>query len=435
MRAEQVALPALRFVNRRPRLAPALDALLRPFNIFSGDLNVDPYPAYERLRSRGPIAPHRALSTWMITSYDLCEEVLRSPVSVDRGDLFDVVPPWSRLSDDERATFTRSLLLVDPPDHTRLRKLVSRAFTPRTVERIEDRVAEIAADLVDRAAAEHTTDLFESVFAPLPIYVIGELLGIPEADWPRLKAWSDEFAKVIDAIDAFEPAAMGAAIGEMKAALDGWIDLRTSEPGDDLLSQLLRAEEEDGGRLNRTELQSMIALLMTAGHETTSGLLGNSVLALWDRPDLRERLADDPTVAPAAVEELLRYDSPVQNTDRFFREDTVVGGRTIRAGQSAFLVLGAANRDPERFDHPGRLDFDRADCRPLSFGHGIHHCVGAALARQEARIVLPMVCRQLRDHRVDRGGVRWKRSMTLRGPVQLPLTRRVAASGAARPPG
>lgn len=422
MRAEQIALPVLRQINRRPRLAPALDRLFSPYNPFSSALNVDPYPAYERLRERGPIFFHRALNNWVVSSFELCEAVFRGPVSVDRGDLFDVVSPWSKLNRSDREAFTASMLLVDPPDHTRLRKLVSRAFTPRTIERIEPRVTEIAEGLVAAAAGRDRVDLFESVFAPLPIYVIGELLGIPESDWPLLKGWSDEFAKVIDPIEAFEPAAMSEAVRGMKAALDGWIELRTAEPGEDLLSMLLEVED-DGTRLSRTELQSMIALLMTAGHETTSGLLGNAVMALDRRPDLRARLADDPSVAAAATEEFLRFDSPVQNTDRMALEDFEVGGKVVRAGQWIFMAVGAANRDPQMFEHPDVLDFDRPNNRAMSFGHGIHHCLGAALARQEARISLPLVCRAFPDHRVDQTGVRWKRSMTLRGPVALPIVR------------
>jgi cytochrome P450 len=424
MRVETIALPVLRRVNKSPRLAPLLDRVLKPWNPFSPTLNVDPYPAYERLRAAGPIIWHRGLNNWLVTSYELCEEVLRSPVSVDRGDLFDFVSPWSKLRPEDRATFTRLMLLVDPPDHTRLRRIVSRAFTPRTIERIEPRVREITDELIGKVRHDETVDLFESVFAPLPIYVIGELLGIPEEDWPRLKAWSDEYAKVIDPIDAFDPKEMGAALDEMKVALDGWIDLRTSHPGDDLLSLLIQAEDEEGGgRLNRTELQSMIALLMTAGHETTSGLLGNAVMALADRPDLRERLTADPSVVPAAVEEFLRFDSPVQNTDRIATEPFELGGKLIKEGQMLMLEIGAANRDPEQFDHPDELDFDREGNRSLSFGHGIHHCLGAALARLEARTVLPAVCAAFPDHRVVRDQVTWKSSMTLRGPIVLPITR------------
>lgn len=400
-----------------------LDAIMRPFNPFSPSLNIDPYPQYETLRERGPIVFHRALTTWLISSFELCETVLRSPVSVDRGDLFDVIPPWSKLDADDRSMFTTSVLLVDPPDHTRLRRLVSRAFTPRTIERLEPRVEEIADDLVGRIHDERAVDLFSSVFAPLPIYVIGELLGVRDQDWSRLKAWSDEFAKIIDPIDAFEPARMSAAIGEMRSVFDGWIDLRLADPGEDLLSQLLRIEDADDGRLSRTELQSMIAVLMTAGHETTSGLLGNSILALASRPDLWDRLADDASVVGAAVEELIRFDSPVQNTDRLAIEDLDIGGQRVKAGQMMMLCIGGANRDPAQFERPNELDFDRPDNRSLSFGHGIHHCLGAALARQEARIVLPRICREFRPEDVDVDGVVWKRSMTLRGPTVLPMAR------------
>ncbi|MGN6694331.1 MAG: cytochrome P450 [Aquihabitans sp.] len=422
MRVEQVALPLLREINKRPRVAPVLDVLLKPFNLFSPELNADPYPAYEAVRAKGPIVFHRGLNAWMVTSFELCEAAFRSAVSVDRGDLFDVVPPWSKLSQPERETFTKSVLLLDPPDHTRLRRIVSRAFTPRNIERIEPRIDEIARKLVDKVRHERTVDLFESVFAPLPIYVIGELLGIPEHDWPRLKEWSDEYAKVIDPVDAFDVREMSSALSEMKEALDGWIDLRTADPGDDLLSQLIAAEDE-GGRLSRAELQSMVALLMTAGHETTSGLLGNAVVAMADRPDLRDRLAHDPAIAAPAVEELLRYDSPVQNTDRIVLEDMELGGKRIKKGITLFLAIGAANRDPQQFENSNQLDFDRKDIRSLSFGHGIHHCLGAALARLEARIVLPLVCEAFPDHRVQHTGIKWKRSMTLRGPIELPITK------------
>ena len=423
MRVEQVALPVLRWVNSKPRLQPVLDRGLKPYNLFSPTLNVDPYPAYERLRAEGPIVPLKALNAWLVTSYDLCEAVLRAPVSVDRGDLFDVVSPWSKLAPQTRGMFTRSLLLQDPPDHTRLRRLVSRAFTPRTVEQMAPRVAEIAERLVAEAAAQDQVDLFEAVFAPLPIFVIGELLGIPERDWPKLKAWSDEFAKVIDPIDAFDPAVMDRMMGELSEAFDGWVAERTAHPGDDLLSKLIEVADEEDGRLSGDELRSMVTLLMVAGHETTSGLLGNAVVALDRRPALRARLAEDPDVVTNAVEELLRYDSPVQNTDRILTEPLELGGRTLKAGVTVTTLIGAANRDPDRFHRPHSIDFDRPDARPLSFGHGIHHCLGAALARLEARTVLPLIYRELPTHRVDHANLRWKRSMTLRGPIHLPVTR------------
>jgi len=422
MRVEQIALPLLRWVNARPRLSPVLDTVLRPYNIFDPRHAVDPYPGYEAVRAGGPMRFQRSLNTWVVSSYELCEEVLRSPVSVDRGDLFEVVRPWSKLSPVDRATFTESLLLTDPPDHTRLRKLVSRAFTPRTVERLEPRIAQITDELIGKVADDDDVDLFDAVFAPLPIYVIGELLGIPEQDWPRLKGWSDEWAKIIDPIDAFDPGELSTAMAELRSALDEWIELRTNDPGDDLLSKLIEASE-DGSRLSRQELQSMIGLLMTAGHETTSGLLGNAVVALDAHPELRRRLATDAAVAGPAVEELLRFDSPVQNTDRLALEDLEIGGNRVKRGQMMLLLFGAANRDPAQFDRPDDIDFDRPNNRSLSFGHGIHHCLGAALARAEARIVLPKVAAAFADHRVDADAVVWKRSMTLRGPTKLPVVR------------
>lgn len=422
MRVEQVVLPALRRAAASPLGQRVLDGALRPLNLFSPRYSRDPYPTYEAVRHLGPIWHHRGMNAWMVTSAALAEEVLRSPdVTVDRRALMDVVRPWSQLTDDRRTVFTKSILLSDPPAHTRMRSLVSRAFTPRAVARIEPRVATMAASMVADFVAAGGGDLATDLFAPLPIYVIGELLGIPDSDWPHLKQWSDEIAKFIDPVESFDPATMSSTIDAVRSAIDTWVDHRTAHPGDDLLTALIQAEDA-GDRLSRTELHSMVTLLMVAGHETTSGFLGNAVVALSQHADQRRLLAQSPDVVPNAVEELLRFDSPVQNTDRIAVRDMRVGGCEVRKGQTMAILLGAANRDPARYDRPNRLLLNRPDPRPLSFGHGIHHCVGAALARMEGRVVLAALSPVLETLEIDHDATVWKRSMTLRGPTRLPAT-------------
>ncbi len=213
---------------------------------------------------------------------------------------------------------------------------------------------------------------------------------------------------------------MEMAVRDFRALLDRQIADHVEHPRDDMLSRLLEAEE-DGDRLSRDELESMIALLMVAGHETTAGLLGNSLLALHRNPTAKDQLIEEPAIAENAVEELLRYDSPVQGTDRVATADIELAGHRIRGGTMMGVFLGAANRDPRRYDRPDQLILDRPQPRPLSFGHGIHHCLGAALARLEARIALPLFLQTYPDYRVDEDRLEWKRSITLRGPSHLPV--------------
>lgn len=417
--SQQVALTLLRAANRRPWASGLVERAMAPADFFSRDWARDPYSIYRRVSTEGPMVKHRALDAWMLSSYEACEEVLRSPASVERAELFDEVEPWRSMPDTDRTMFTRSLLFIDPPDHTRLRRLVSRSFTPRRVAQLEPRVSEICTRLLDRIDSGDEVDLVAELFAPLPIYVIGELLGVPERDWPALAKVSEVFARFIDPIDAFDLAEMSSAIEDFRDLLGSWVAERRADPGDDLLSGLLEVAD-DGDTLSAEELEAMVGLLMTAGHETTTGLLGNAVIALRFEPDARERLASEPEVVGPAVEELLRFDSPVQNTDRIAVEDMEICGRSVRAGEAILVMIGAANRDPERFDRPDRLLIDRPDPRSLSFGHGIHHCVGAALARLEASVVLPALYQRHPTVSVEMDRVRWKRSMTLRGPLELP---------------
>jgi cytochrome P450 len=383
---------------------------------------------YEEIRPHGPVYHHGRLDEWIITGFAEGEEALRADVSVDRSAVLDVVSPYKNVSSDTMDLFTSLLLTVDPPRHSRLRGLVSRAFTPRAVAALEPTVVEVASELLDdlpsalQAGAQgQQVDITERFGSQLPIYVIGDLLGLPREHRQRLKQLSDVIARFVDPLTGFDPGEMDRAVDELKAVFDVEIERRRKTPSDDMLSALVEAEE-DGDRLNNTELHSMILLLMVAGHETTTGLIGNAVYWMDQYRGARQMLIEEPGLMTNAVEEFLRFDSPVQATDRKVVEEVTIGGHLIPKGGSITVLLGAANRDPRLFDRPNELLVDRESPRSLSFGHGIHHCIGAALARMETRVALTALLERYPDYGVDRDGVRWKRSITLRGPSVLPIT-------------
>jgi len=414
------SLPALRWIAGNDRAAGLLDRALAPFNPLSPARYVDPYPLYAELRRHGPVVHHR-LGIWFVTGHEECEAVLRAPTSVDRSEFMRDVTPYKHLDEASFQLLASMLLMLDPPDHTRIRKLVSRVFTPRAVARLEPQVETITAELLDDVADRSRFDAVEAFAAQLPIFMIGELLGLPTEQWGRLKHLSDELAKSIDGLTGFDAAAMNRTIAETTAIFRSEFARCRSEPRDDLLSALVSVEAEDGDRLSDDELLSLCVLLMVAGHETTTGLIGNALVALEANPAARRQLLDAPGIAERAVEEFLRYDSPVQTTDRITTAPLELGDVVIPAGATVGVFLGAANRDPRRHDDPDVLRLDRPDPRPLSFGHGIHHCVGAALARLEAKVAIPAFVERFPDYRIDHTAIAWKRSMTLRGPTTLPI--------------
>lgn len=350
----------------------------------------DPYPMYEELR-RGDLVLS-GLGAWVTVSHATAEAVLRdrrfspSPTHLRR------YKPPSYPPGDPRADLPAAdLLTMDPPDHTRIRRLVSGAFTPKAIAALEPLIREISAGLLDRADASGF-DLIDALAFPLPIAVICHLLGVPAEDQASFRAWGHDVAATL------EPQAAGAVLSQSRAAevaLTGYLrDLvskRRADPDDSLLSALI-AVEEDGDRLTHTELVSTALLLLVAGFETTVNLIGNGTVALLTAPDGRQqwdRLRQEPALVPGAVEELLRYDSPVQMTSRNATEDVELGGTLIKQGTPVVVAIGGANRDPAVFDQPGRLLTDRPNAaRHLSFSLGIHHCLGAALARLEGRIAV-----------------------------------------------
>lgn len=359
-------------------------------------LRADPYPAFAALREGGPVEVAPGLVAF--GRYADVEQVLTHPAgghdprrSEAVGALLTAAGPRAAAEEDRY----RSFLFLDPPDHTRLRGLVAKAFTRRRVEALRPRVRELVAAEIDELGTDG--DVISSLAYPLPVTVISELLGVPPADRATFQGWSRQLAHSLD-FGLLPPApeqrrAQLRARTEFRDYFRALIAERRRAPGDDLLSALVQAEEA-GDRLSEDELLATCILLLVAGHETTVNLLGNAVLALLRHPAQWQALAADPGRAAAAVEETLRYDPPVQLTVRIALADLAVGGATVRAGQAALCLLGAANRDPLEFGEPDRFDLDRPDVRPLSFGKGIHFCLGAALARLEGEVALTELARR-----------------------------------------
>jgi cytochrome P450 len=316
------------------------------------------------------------------------------------------------------------MLLMDPPDHTRLRSLVHKAFTPRIIAQLRPTIQQLTDDLLDQmqAQAGKPVDLIAGLAYPLPVAVICALLGVPQADHHQFHGWSDAIAR---SLDLTEETAVYDAAAESAVALTGYLeDLlaeRRARPQDDLFSALVAVEEE-GERLSTAELFATCALLLIAGHETTVNLIGNGTLALLRHPDQWQRLRAEPGLAESAVEELLRYDSPVQLTSRMACEEFEYKGSTFRRGQGVAFLLGAANHDPARFAEPARLDLARADNRHLAFGSGIHYCLGAPLARLEGEIAFSTLARRLPNLALTTEQVTYRDNYVLRGLTALPVT-------------
>jgi len=352
------------------------------------ETKADPYPVYAGIRERGLV--RSALGPWMTATHATAESILRdrrfssSPVH-QRG----YRPPAYPADDPGTGLPSADLLTMDPPDHTRIRRLVSGAFTPRAIAGLEPQIREIAGRLLAQADAGAGFDLIDSLAFPLPIAVICRLLGVPAEDQARFRAWGHDVAASLDPQTnrAAEARSHSSELA-LAAYLNDLVEKRRAEPDDTILSALITAEEE-GDQLSSDELVSTALLLLVAGFETTVNLIGNGTVALLGERAQWERLREEPALIPAAVEELLRYDSPVQMTARTATEDVEADGTLIRQGTPVIVAIGGANRDPAVFDQPDRLRIDRPDAsRHLSFSFGIHHCLGAALARLEGRIAL-----------------------------------------------
>ena len=394
------------------------------YNPLSPSVYTDPYPTYERLRDKDPVHWSPLMDSWVFSRYKHVDGILRDHKRFSNDTSKRGNP--SHIDESFDLANQPSMLFRDPPDHTRLRALVSRAFTPAVVEGLAGHIRAIADDLLDQIDDPSAFDLMEAIAAPLPVIVIAELLGVPTEDRPQFQIWSRHRARGLEPnITDKERRLVTEAGKELDAYFLGIIDQRRREPQDDLISGLVAAEEA-GDKLSQVELLAMLRLLLVAGNETTTKLIGNGMLALLRNPEQLEVLRQSPDLMPSAIEELLRYDAPVQLDVRVALEDVEFDDRHVKKGQGIMVLLGSANRDPEVFSEPDRLDLTRQEANHISFGRGIHHCLGASLARLEGRLTFEAIMERFADIRMQTDRPVFRDNIILRGLEVLPISARKA---------
>ena len=393
-----------------------------PFDSEDPTFIADPYPVFAAMRARAEVHWHAGLGLAVAVSHAACSAVLRHR---SLGRIWSDARPIEAFT-QFNLLHRNSLLENEPPTHTRLRRLVSTAFGRGHVERLRPRVTDLADRLVDRLAErirdEGSGDLLAEVAGPLPVEVIAELLGVPTADRGLLQPWSNAIVKMYEyGLPEDRRQAAEQAAREFVGYLRELVGLRRRQPGDDLVSDLVAVTDTDGARLTEDELVATAVLLLMAGHEATVNVIGNGVLALLRHPDQWARLVADPGLLPTAVEELIRYDSPLQLFERTATAEVEIAGHLVRPGEKIAALLGAAARDPLVFDSPDALDIGRATNPHLGFGAGIHYCLGAPLARIEVQAALGALVRRLPDARLA-GEPRRRAEFVIRGLHDLPLT-------------
>ena len=377
--------------------------------LFSDETRRDPYPIYARLREHSPLLREQQTGLWLVFDYDGVNRVLS----------------------DHEAFSSRSgpaewMIFQDPPLHTKLRALVSKAFTPKSIVNLEPRIRELSRGLLDRVVARGEMDVAEDFAVPLPMLVIGEMLGIPPEDRPRFRRWNDSIVAV-SYVFGGDPEAGKAVMaefrtvtGEMGEYLAALLALRRAAPRDDLLSRLALAEV-DGERLTPPDILGFFQLLLLAGSETTTNLINNAVLCFVAHPDQRERVERDRGLLEPAVEEVLRYRSPLQWMFRVARRDVELHGQSIPAGSTLLAMIGSANHDPAVFAEPERFDVARDPNPHVAFGHGVHFCMGAPLARLEGRIALGDLLDRVKG--IELASESWepRKGLHVHGPTRLPI--------------
>ena len=391
------------------------------FSLWSREFIDDPYAMYRRMHAELP--GFWDGGSWVLARYADVQAALRDPrLSSER---IDPDPAWLEQSGLEPlySAHQHMMLFTDPPDHTRLRGLVNKAFTPRAVEQMCTTIQQLVDDMIT-TADNGRIDLINDFAYPLPVTVIASMLGVPVDQREQFKRWSEPIAAFIGGTTGPEEQMMAEAqqaVIELGAYFRDMAARRRREPQDDLLTAMALAEEQ-GDRLSTDELTANLILLLVAGHETTTNLIGNGMLALLQNPDQLALLRERPDLIGNAVEELLRFDSPVQGTSRKAKQDLTIGPYAIKAGQHVQVMIGAANHDPLQYNDPDRLDITRNDVRHLSFAHGPHFCVGAPLARLEGQIAISTLIRRLPNLALTDEPLDWRDNFTLRGLRRLPLT-------------
>ena len=374
----------------------------------------DPYPLYDLLRGAGPVLWLEPLGYWVVVSHSEVLTVLRHPMlSSDRSrwDAYELPPGEERPGG--------GMAVMDPPDHTRLRGLVQQAFTPRMLERLRPRIEELVDRLLAAAGERAEFDLMADFAAPLPAIVLAELLGVPPADQELFRRWATAHIESIDPVSHSVSDEGMAARATLRGYLEEVVARRRREPREDLISGLLAAHER-GDRLDAPELMEMLLLLLVAGVETTANLIGNGMNALFDHPAELGRLRAEPGLIESAIEEMVRYDSPIQLAGRVPIEDVELAGQTLRKGQMVGVILGAANRDPAAFPEPNRLDLARTPNPHVAFGRGIHFCIGAPLARIEGQVAIPALLARFPTLR-RAGDTRRRENLHVRGFASIPV--------------
>ncbi len=401
---------------------PAASADALQFNPLDPAFIADPYPFYRRLREAAPVFK-TPQGFWLVTRYEDVSHVLRDrKFGKDFAGNMERRYGTNRMDEPAVASLARTMLVQDPPDHTRLRGLVTKAFTARRVADMRPRIKALVDEQLDRVADKGEMDVMRDLAHRLPVIVICDMLGIPEEHRAPFLAGSNVNGRILEPVPMTREELDLANQSTKMAGIyfNQLCELRRREPKDDLTTELVKAEEA-GDKLSAEELQANIGLLFGAGHETTTNLIGNGLLALHRNPDQWERLKSDPSLIPNAVEELLRYDSSVQITGRVTHADVELSGVKLSAKESVVCLLGAANRDPAQYADPDRLDVTRQNVRPLSFGGGIHFCLGAQLARLEAELVFTALIERMPSLSLpEKDAPAWRRSFTLRGLSRLP---------------
>lgn len=387
-------------------------------NLLAPEFLANPYPFFAQMRREAPVCQVEPGGLWAVTRYADVMSVLKNPqLYSSEGLARSMEPPWLGYN-----PIARSMLVMDPPRHGRARALISRAFTPTTIARLEPFLRATSERLVDALLKAREADFLQALALPLPAAAIGHLMGLDDSLYSRFKHWSDHLAMIsaISATDLDQQQQVRHTVKEMEGYLKEVLEHRRQQPGEDLVSGLLAARVE-GESLSEAELVGFLFLLLAAGLETTVNLLGNAAFLLADHPELLERLRAEPSLIPAFVEEVLRYESPAQSTFRLTTAEAELGGVKLPPYSVLILLLGAASRDEQYVPDPERFVLGREDSAHLPFGHGAHFCLGAPLARLEARVALEVLLSRIQSLSREPEAPRWHQSIQVRGIVRLPV--------------